>query len=133
MVRIARDRIDQLLALARERAMVRDEKYSRRYVQMALRLGTRYNVRLPVEVKRWLCKGCWSYLVPGLNARVRTGGRVVVTCLACGRVVRLQRSRGRVRDARSSPAGGRVQEDSGQALDAAREDAEDEEPDDEPD
>ena len=55
MVKLARERIDRLLALARERTMVRDEKYGRRYVQLALRLGTRYNVRLPAEVKRWLC------------------------------------------------------------------------------
>ena len=60
---------------------------------------------------------------------MRTTGRIVVTCLSCGRIVRLQRSRRKVGEAKSAAEGGRVQEDSGRAVSAIEEDAEAEEED----
>ena len=133
MVRLARERIDRLLALARERAMVRDEAYSKRYVSLARRLGTRYNVRLHPEVKRWLCKGCSAYLVPGLNARVRTKGKLVVTCLSCGKIARYRIAKRKVRDGRSADSRSRPQEDAAHDVSAVEVDAEAEESDEGPD
>jgi ribonuclease P protein subunit RPR2 len=64
---------------------------SKRYVEMALKLSTRYNVRLSPDIKRRFCKSCKSLLVPGVNSRVRTSpsqGAVIITCKECGHVAR---------------------------------------------
>ncbi len=64
---------------------------SRRYVEMAVKLSTRYNVRLPPGIKRRFCRSCKSFLVPGVNSRVRTSpsqGAVILTCKECGHVTR---------------------------------------------
>jgi ribonuclease P protein subunit RPR2 len=58
-------------------------------VDLARKIGMRYNVRVPPEFKRRFCKECLAYFVPGGNARVRVGrGRVVITCMACGAIQR---------------------------------------------
>jgi ribonuclease P protein subunit RPR2 len=65
---------------------------------MARKIAIRYNIRLPPELRRKVCKTCCSYLVPGKSARVRTrpGNRTIVfTCLGCGRVSRFPYGRGR--------------------------------------
>jgi ribonuclease P protein subunit RPR2 len=88
MTNTARRRIDTLLDLAREMARKNDVQYMRRYVQLAWKLSTRYNVRIPRERKRWICKTCFAYLLPGVTARVRIKGQTKVTCLLCGAVKR---------------------------------------------
>jgi ribonuclease P protein subunit RPR2 len=83
---VARERIEILIDQAKE--MVRkNEKLSRRYVDLAGRISERTKVRIPSELKRYLCKGCGIPLVPGQNARVRLYARntgIVITCLSCG-------------------------------------------------
>ncbi len=88
--RIALERMNVLLRLAEREALARHEARARRYVDLARRIGMRYNVRVPPEFRRRFCKKCLAYLVPSLNARVRIGrGHVTVTCLHCGTVQRL--------------------------------------------
>jgi ribonuclease P protein subunit RPR2 len=87
--RIALERMGILFGLARDEALHGRSARARRYVELARRIGMRYNVRVPSEFKRRFCKECQAYLVPSVNARVRVGrGRVVVTCMACGAVQR---------------------------------------------
>ncbi len=87
--RIARERIEILMQLAGE-VFHRDPKLARRYVELARRIAMRYNVRFPKRWKRFFCKACGSFLVPGVNMRVRcTKQRVVITCLECGKVKRI--------------------------------------------
>lgn len=84
---IARERIDILLAQARV-AFPLDRTLSKRYVELARKIGMKSGVRLTREQKLFLCKGCGSLLVPGANCRVRTrrdaGTTVLITCLECG-------------------------------------------------
>ena len=62
---------------------------SNRYVQLARKIGMRYNVRIPKRLKRRMCRHCYSYLVPGSNARVRLRGTyVAITCLVCEKQMR---------------------------------------------
>ncbi len=62
---------------------------SNRYVTLAKRIGMRYRVSLPSEMKRKMCKDCGSFLSPGGNCRVRLkNGRLIITCMNCGRVQR---------------------------------------------
>ena len=60
-----------------------------RYVDMARRVGMRYNVRFRPGQKRKFCRACHRYLLPGSTARTRLNrGRSVTTCLHCGHVMR---------------------------------------------
>jgi ribonuclease P protein subunit RPR2 len=89
MVRIARERIGDLFALAEREASLADGRLANRYVQLARRVGTRYNVRLPSEYRELYCRGCSAFWVEGrtVRTRIRSTGRVR-TCLVCGRVRR---------------------------------------------
>lgn len=88
--RIALERMEILFGLAEKEALQGHAARARRYVDLARRLGMRYNVRVPPAFKRRFCKDCLAYLVPSVNARVRVGrGRVVITCMGCGSIQRL--------------------------------------------
>jgi ribonuclease P protein subunit RPR2 len=84
---IALERIRILLGLAKN-TFQKDRDLSKRYVELARRIGMKAGVRLPSEEKLFICKGCGSLLVPGVNSRVRTrsdlGTTVLITCLDCG-------------------------------------------------
>jgi len=61
-------------------------KRSKRYVELARKIGTRYNVRLTAEEKDIFCKKCSSVLVPGGNKRTRVDGRsgaISIKCTDC--------------------------------------------------
>jgi ribonuclease P protein subunit RPR2 len=97
MVRIARERIADLFALAEREAERPDVRLAHRYVQLARKVGTRYNVRLPSEYRELYCRSCSTYWIEGrtVRTRLRTGQRVR-TCLTCGRARRVSLARGRL-------------------------------------
>lgn len=106
--RIALERIMTLLRLAEREAIARRADRARRYVVLARRIGMRYNVRTPREFKRSFCKACNAYLVPALNAKVRVGGgRIAITCGACGAVQRFPYAREQAALRRTRAAGSR--------------------------
>lgn len=87
--RIALERMTTLFRLAEKEALQSHAGRARRYVELARRIGMRYNVRIPASFKRSFCKTCLAFLLPSVSARVRVGrGRVVVTCTACGAMQR---------------------------------------------
>jgi ribonuclease P protein subunit RPR2 len=87
--RIALERMEILLVMAEKEALGRQALRARRYVELARRLGMRYNVRMPPRFRRRYCRKCLTYFVPAVNARVRVGdSRVTITCLSCGLVER---------------------------------------------
>jgi ribonuclease P protein subunit RPR2 len=86
MVRIAHARIDDLFALAAREAVGDRPELASRYVALARKVGTRYNVRLLPEYRELYCRGCSTYWVEGRTVRTRLrSGRRVRRCLACGR------------------------------------------------
>ncbi|MCK4335183.1 MAG: ribonuclease P [Candidatus Aenigmarchaeota archaeon] len=88
--KIAKERIKILFDQAGKEFKKHPER-SKRYVELARKMGMRYNVRLTKEMKMRFCKKCFSYLKPGVNCRVRTRRdkqSVVLTCLDCGFVSR---------------------------------------------
>jgi ribonuclease P protein subunit RPR2 len=86
MVRIARERISTLFALAEREAAKGHRELADRYVTIARRVGTRYNVRLMHEYRDLYCRGCSAFWVEGRTVRTRLrSGRRVRTCLRCGR------------------------------------------------
>jgi len=84
-VKIARERITLLFEEAERR--VRDApELSKRYVQLARKIGMRYNVRLPKHLKRQYCNYCYAFLKPGLTSKQFTkNGRIAITCLSCNK------------------------------------------------
>jgi ribonuclease P protein subunit RPR2 len=90
MVQVARERIDLLMAEADRAALSGRIELADRYVELARRVGMRYNVRVPTAHKRKYCRGCYGYLLPSVTSRTRfQRGKVVTTCLRCGHVVRV--------------------------------------------
>lgn len=86
MVRVARERIDDLFALAEREAKGGGRRLADRYVALARKIGMRYNVRLLPEYRELYCRRCSAYWVEGRTVRTRLrAGRRVRTCLACGR------------------------------------------------
>lgn len=90
MIKIAGERIDILFEAAEEEARARRLDRSDRYVELARKIGMRYNVRIPRHYKRRFCRHCHAYLQPSKNCRVRMRGRrITVHCDNCGRFVRM--------------------------------------------
>jgi ribonuclease P protein subunit RPR2 len=86
--KIAMERVELLLAQAEE-VFDKRQDLANRYVGLVWKIKTKYNLRLPKELKRRFCKKCLSFWRPGATCRVRkVRGRVNVTCLNCGRVFR---------------------------------------------
>jgi ribonuclease P protein subunit RPR2 len=90
--RIALERVLRLFHLSRGIAR-RDPKLAQRYIDLARGLGMRYKVKLPLELRRAVCKRCKVRIVPGANCRIRIQQRrephVVYTCLNCGGLLRI--------------------------------------------
>ena len=86
---IARERIDVLVRSALEE---NDIDLAARQANRAKKIGMRFRVRLPYEVRQLFCKECKAFIVPGRNARVRVGRSktkaVRITCLRCGHTYR---------------------------------------------
>ncbi len=81
-------RINRLFELAYDEFKNHPER-SNRYVQLARRIGMRYRIRLPREMKQKICKHCHVYLVEGSNARTRLQGtHITTTCIHCGKQMR---------------------------------------------
>lgn len=90
MINIAGERIDILFNLAQEEALAHNFHRANRYVDLARKIGMRYNVRVPRRYKKRYCKHCHSYLLPSINSRVRLrGGKIVIFCENCGGFMRL--------------------------------------------
>lgn len=83
---VAMERIQRLFELA-DAEHSSNSARSDAYVSLARKVGMRYLVRLPRELKVRYCKKCGSYLVPGNNCRIRLKGRyMAITCLKCGNI-----------------------------------------------
>jgi ribonuclease P protein subunit RPR2 len=102
--RIALERMEILLELAKKTAPQSIE-LAQRYVDLARRIGMRYKVRLPPELRRLICRRCKGLIIPGLNARVRIQQRreahIAITCLSCGGINRIplkERERSQVKN-----------------------------------
>jgi ribonuclease P protein subunit RPR2 len=83
--------LHELLALAKEKV---PSDLSRNAVKDAFRLSQTLRLRIPLEEKRKLCKHCYTYLKAGVTSQTRVAkGRIIITCLHCKHVKRLQYSK----------------------------------------
>ena len=87
--KLALNEIDMLFKQAKE-AFNEKPELADKYAQKARRIAMKYKVKLPLELKRRICKNCHKYLLPGRNLRVRTHkGHIVYYCLSCKRFMRV--------------------------------------------
>lgn len=87
--KIAKERISVLFCRAAE-FFPFDPDTSDRCVALARKISMRHRVRIDRPQKRQFCRHCYRFLVPGENVRIRiTRGKVVMTCLSCGRQMRI--------------------------------------------
>ena len=84
---IALQRIHTLFSLAKE-VVNEDPELAQRYVRIARRIAMRTRLRLPQEYRSLICRKCKSFILPGVNCRIRIQQRrephMVITCLNCG-------------------------------------------------
>lgn len=90
MINIAGERIEILFRLAEDEALAHNLHRANRYVELARKIGMRYNVRVPGRYKRRYCRHCHSYLLPSVNSRVRLRNKkLVIYCKNCGGHMRM--------------------------------------------
>lgn len=89
---IAKQRIQTLFRLAKE-TFHEDPALAQRYIRIARKIAMATRIRLPKDYQLQVCRNCKSFILPGVNCRVRTQQRrephVVITCLNCGKQMRI--------------------------------------------
>ncbi len=83
--KIAKERIEILLNLARTEVRKNLER-AKRYVELARKIGKRYNVRLTRGQKDSFCKKCNVPLIPGFTMKTWLDPKTktkVIKCLRC--------------------------------------------------
>lgn len=61
-----------------------------KYIKTARRIAMKYKIKLPSSLKRKFCRHCNSFLMPGINSRVRIHKhRLIYYCQKCRNYTRL--------------------------------------------
>lgn len=84
--------LNEIILILNKAKEVFDRKpdLAHKYAKKARRIALKYKIKLPLVLKRRICKNCHSFLVPGKNLRVRTHrGHVVYYCLECKKFMRI--------------------------------------------
>jgi len=85
----ALDEVTKILGKAKV-AFAKNPELAHKYAKKARRIALKYKIKLPVNLKRKICKYCYGYLVPGKTLRIRTNkGHVVYYCLMCKKFMRI--------------------------------------------
>jgi len=86
---IALQRIRILFQQAEE-VFPKNKVLANRYASLARKIAMKVHAQIPQELKRRICKHCYSYLKPGVNARIRTReGKVIISCFECKKFTRV--------------------------------------------
>lgn len=86
---IALQRIKKLFQQAEE-TFPKNKTLANRYVSLARKIAMKVHAQIPQELKRRICKHCYKFLMPVVNARIRTrAGKVIISCLECKKFTRI--------------------------------------------
>jgi ribonuclease P protein subunit RPR2 len=89
MIEIAKERMDILFSRAEKEFFEHPER-AHRYVQLARKLSTKYNTKIPEKWNRRFCKKCFKFLYYGQNSTVRLNDeKVNITCGECGHIMKI--------------------------------------------
>ena len=65
---------------------------AQRQAALAKRIGTKYRIKLPYEIRLNFCKKCKQFIPPGIGSKIRFGRTNVksirITCHFCGHTYR---------------------------------------------
>jgi ribonuclease P protein subunit RPR2 len=91
---IAIHRIRILFSLAKDEALKGNFPRADRYVYLARQMAMKTQTPVPREFKRWFCKHCYRFFLPGRSGRVRIQhGKIIMFCWYCKRYQRIPLSR----------------------------------------
>ncbi len=63
-------------------------RLANRYVQLARKIGMRYNVLMPTKYRKLFCRKCKRYLYSGITSQQRLkNGFIKIKCLSCNKVM----------------------------------------------
>ena len=89
--KIAMERMQILIENAISNAKTNPE-LSQRQASIARRISTRHKIRMPYNLRMVFCKKCKSFIVPGINSRIRIGRAslksIRISCNLCGHTYR---------------------------------------------
>ena len=89
MIDIAIERMNILFERAEMEFITHPER-SDRYTELALKLSTKYNTKVPEKWARRYCRKCKKFLYPGHNCTVRlVNSEVNIFCGECGHVMKI--------------------------------------------
>lgn len=89
MIDIAKERMNILFENAEKQFFSHPER-SNRYVEMAQKLSTKYNTKIPEKWNRRYCKSCNCFLYYGYNSTVRLiNNNVNIICGECGHTMKI--------------------------------------------
>lgn len=90
----------QTLFLLAEETYLKDPELAQHYINIARKIAMAAKMRLPKECRQRICRHCKSYILPGVNCRVRLKQQrephVTITCIKCGRSMRIPLKRKRM-------------------------------------
>ncbi len=87
---IAKERISILFDQASS-IFKKNKSLANRYVALARKIAMKANLCLTKIQKKKFCKHCYSYLVPGINSRVRiNNNKLIIYCGECKKYSRMQ-------------------------------------------
>ena len=87
--KIALERIKILFNEA-DKAFKEHPERSHKYIKLARKIAMKVNLRIPSELKRKLCKHCYTYLKIGINARKRIRDKkIIYYCKNCKKFTRI--------------------------------------------
>jgi ribonuclease P protein subunit RPR2 len=89
--KIALERI-QLLAKQALSNAKKNPELAQRQAGLARKISTKYRVKMPYEIRMLFCKKCKSFIVPGVNSKIRLGRSALksirITCQFCNHTYR---------------------------------------------
>ena len=89
-LKIAGERMEILFEEA-GKAVEKDRALANRYVALARRIGMRYNLSIPPQYRKHVCRKCKKYMYPGITARFSAKkGSLRKECLQCMNVSRIR-------------------------------------------
>ena len=90
--KIAIQRVHALFHLAKE-VIHEDPELAQRYVKIARKIAMKTKLQLPKEYRTLICRHCKSFILPGVNCRIRIQQRrephMVITCMNCNQHSRI--------------------------------------------
>lgn len=90
--KIAEERIEILFREAEKMSKANRLEFAKRYILLARKIGMRYNVKMPRDLRGKFCRKCHSFLAPEKTCVVDKDEKrkiIKVKCFNCDRIIRI--------------------------------------------